>query len=47
MQIGAIKVLLGRDISAAKKRLDETEVLVHEAQQELTTLIKELRSGGS
>ncbi len=43
MQIGAIKVLLGRDISAAKKRLDETEVLVHEAQQELTTLIKELR----
>ncbi len=43
MQIGAIKVLLGRDTTAAKKRLDETEILVREAQQELTTLIKELR----
>ncbi len=43
MQVGAIKVLLGRDMNAAKKRLDETEVLVREAQQELTTLIKELR----
>ena len=43
MQVGAIKVLLGRDVNAAKKRLDETELLVHRAQQELTTLIKELR----
>ena len=43
MQVGAVKVLLGRDVTAAKKRLDETEILVHEAQQELTTLIKELR----
>ncbi len=43
MQIGAIKVLLGRDTIAAKKRLDETETLVRQAQQELTTLIKELR----
>ena len=43
MQIGAIKVLLGRDTTAAKKHLDETETLVREAQQELTTLIKELR----
>ncbi len=43
MQVGAVKVLLGRDVVAAKKRLDETEMLVHKAQQELTTLIKELR----
>ncbi|GAC1388428.1 MAG: hypothetical protein NVSMB49_00470 [Ktedonobacteraceae bacterium] len=43
MQVGAVKVLLGRDITAAKKHLDETETLVHQAQQELTTLIKELR----
>lgn len=43
MQVGAVKVLLGRDVTAAKKRLEETELLVHEAQQELTTLIKELR----
>jgi len=43
MQVGAVKVLLGRDMGAAKKRLDETEVLVQQAQQELTTLIKELR----
>ncbi len=43
MQVGAVKLLLGRDMTAAKKRLDETEILVHEAQQELTTLIKELR----
>ena len=43
MQVGAVKVLLGRDLGAAKRRLDETETLVHQAQQELTTLIKELR----
>jgi len=43
MQVGAVKVLLGRDLDAAKKRLDETDVLVRQAQQELTTLIKELR----
>lgn len=43
MQVGAVKVLLGRDLEAAKKRLDETDVLVRQAQQELTTLIKELR----
>ncbi|GAC1423157.1 MAG: hypothetical protein PVS3B3_37530 [Ktedonobacteraceae bacterium] len=43
MQVGAVKVLLGRDATAARKRLDETELLVREAQQELTTLIKELR----
>ncbi len=43
MQVGAVKVLLGCDVTAARKRLDEIEILVHEAQQELTTLIKELR----
>lgn len=43
MQVGAVKVLLGRDVAAARKRLDETEQLVRQAQQELTTLIKELR----
>ncbi len=43
MQVGAVKVLLGRDVTAARKRLDETELLVRQAQQELTTLIKELR----
>ncbi len=43
MQVGAVKVLLGRDLDAAKKRLDETDMLVRQAQQELTTLIKELR----
>ncbi len=43
MQLGAVKVLLGRDVGAAKKRLDETETLVRQAQQELNTLIKELR----
>jgi NarL family two-component system sensor histidine kinase LiaS len=43
MQVGAVKVLLNRDPDAAKKRLDETDVLVRQAQQELTTLIKELR----
>ncbi|GAC1390618.1 MAG: hypothetical protein NVS4B11_10790 [Ktedonobacteraceae bacterium] len=43
MQVGAVKVLLGRDVSAAKQHIDETETLVRQAQQELTTLIKELR----
>jgi signal transduction histidine kinase len=43
MQIGAIKVLLKRDVNAAEARLNETEKLVHQAQQELTTLIRELR----
>ena len=43
MQIGATKVLLKRDASAAEARLNETEKLVHQAQQELTSLIRELR----
>jgi NarL family two-component system sensor histidine kinase LiaS len=43
MQIGATKVLLKRDIDAAEKRLNESEKLVHQAQRELTSLIRELR----
>ncbi len=43
MQIATVKVLLERDIVAARHRLDETEIVVRQAQQELTTLIKELR----
>jgi len=43
MQIGATKVLLKRDIDAAEGRLNEAEKLVHQAQQELTSLIRELR----
>ncbi|HEX9134693.1 MAG TPA: sensor histidine kinase [Ktedonobacteraceae bacterium] len=43
MQIGAIKVLLKRDADAAEGRLNEAEKLVRQAQQELTSLIRELR----
>ncbi len=43
MQLGATKVLLKRDVNAAETRLDETEKLVRQAQQELTSLIRELR----
>ncbi len=43
MQIGATKVLLKRDVNAAEARLNEAERLVHHAQQELTSLIRELR----
>lgn len=43
MQIGATKILLRRDIDAAEGRLLEAEKLVRQAQQELTTLIRELR----
>jgi NarL family two-component system sensor histidine kinase LiaS len=43
MQIGATKVLLKRDANAAEARLNEAEKLVHQAQQELTSLIRELR----
>ncbi len=43
MQVGAIKFLLRRDIDAAEVRLNETEKLVSQAQQELTSLIRELR----
>jgi len=43
MQIGATKVLLKRDVDAAEARLNEAEKLIHHAQQELTSLIRELR----
>ena len=43
MQIGAIKILLKRDPEAAEQRLHATEQLVKQAQQELTSLIRELR----
>jgi len=43
MQIGATKYLLKRDVNAAETRLNEAEKLVHQAQQELTSLIRELR----
>jgi two-component system, NarL family, sensor histidine kinase LiaS len=43
MQIGATKVLLKRDVDAAEVRLNDAEKLVHQAQQELTSLIRELR----
>jgi NarL family two-component system sensor histidine kinase LiaS len=43
MQIGATKVLLKRDADAAEARLNEAEKLVRQAQQELTSLIRELR----
>ncbi|HEV2583408.1 MAG TPA: histidine kinase, partial [Ktedonobacteraceae bacterium] len=43
MQIGATKLLLNRDPAAAETHLEEAEKLVHQAQQELTSLIRELR----
>jgi NarL family two-component system sensor histidine kinase LiaS len=43
MQIGATKVLLKRDVDAAEVRLNEAQKLVNQAQQELTSLIRELR----
>lgn len=44
MQIAATKVLLKRDVDAAEARLNESQKLVQQAQQELTSLIRELRS---
>lgn len=43
MQIAATRILLTRDVKAADERLDKTEKLVQQAQQELTSLIRELR----
>src|SRR5438045_6779115 len=43
MQIGATKVLLKRDVDAAEGRLNDAEKLVRQTQQELTSLIRELR----
>jgi signal transduction histidine kinase len=42
MQIGATKVLLKSDVNAAEAHLNEAEKLIHHAQQELTSLIREL-----
>ncbi len=43
MQIAATRILLKRDVNAADERLGKAETLVKQAQQELTTLIRELR----
>ncbi len=43
MQIAAVKVLLKKDADAAEARLNEAEKLVRQTQQELTSLIRELR----
>jgi NarL family two-component system sensor histidine kinase LiaS len=43
MQIAATRILLKRDVNAAEERLGKAETLVKQAQQELTTLIRELR----
>lgn len=43
MQIGATLALLKRDPAAAEARLKEAQKLVSQAQQELTSLIRELR----
>jgi signal transduction histidine kinase len=43
MQIGATQALLKRNPTAAAARLNEAQNLVSQAQQELTTLIRELR----
>ncbi len=43
MQIASTRLLLKRDVAAAEERLQKTEKLVQQAQQELTSLIRELR----
>jgi NarL family two-component system sensor histidine kinase LiaS len=43
MQIASTRILLKRDVDAAGQRLEKAEKLVHQAQQELTSLIRELR----
>lgn len=43
MQLASTRLLLRRDVSAAEERLSKTEKLVQQAQQELTSLIRELR----
>ena len=43
MQLAATRVLLRRDVDAAEARLNKAEKLVQQAQQELTSLIRELR----
>ncbi len=43
MQVGAARALLDQNPQASKENLAEAEQLVRQAQQELTTLIRELR----
>ncbi|GCE26258.1 hypothetical protein KDA_17420 [Dictyobacter alpinus] len=43
MQVGVIRILLGRDVAAAGQRLNDMEQLVRDVQKELTSLIRELR----
>lgn len=43
MQVGAARALLPENPTAAQTHLTEAEHLAHQAQQELTTLIQELR----
>jgi len=43
MQVGAARALMDQDLTASKENLAEAEQLVRQAQQELTTLIRELR----
>ncbi len=43
MQVGAARALMEQNPEAAKVSLNEAETLVRQAQQELTTLIRELR----
>lgn len=43
MQVGALKVLLRRDVDAAERRLNEIDRMVRMAQKELSSLIHELR----
>lgn len=43
MQVGAARALLDQNPEASKENLAEAEQLVRQAQQELTTLIRELR----
>jgi two-component system, NarL family, sensor histidine kinase LiaS len=43
MPIGATKVLLTRDVNAAEAHLNEADKLIRQSQQELTSLIRELR----
>lgn len=43
MQVSTARALLGRDGEAARAHLTEAERLVRQAQQELTSLIRELR----
>ncbi len=43
MQVGAARALIEQDPTASKESLAEAEQLVRQAQQELTTLIRELR----